>query len=60
MIFSDPVVYQPIIDTINPFWTIPKLESAPPIVANTPPPEIVGKDITVDPIVSLGLPVENK
>lgn len=34
MIFTDPEKYQPILDTINPFWTIPPLESAPVLDPN--------------------------
>lgn len=59
MIFSDPIGYQSIIDTLNPFWTIPKLESAPPTITNNPTPQ-VGNTPPKDPIISLGLPVENK
>jgi hypothetical protein len=54
MIFTDPVVYQPIIDTVNPFWDIPRLESAPTDNTGTNP-----SNTPTDPIVSLGLPVDN-
>jgi hypothetical protein len=35
MIFTDPKEYQPIVDAINPFWTMPRLESAPALDPNS-------------------------
>lgn len=58
MIFTDPVEYQPIIDAINPFWNLPKLESAPSLHTenNTP----TSNTNSPEPIISLGLPVDNR
>jgi hypothetical protein len=59
MIFTDPEQFQPIVDAINPFWTIPTLESAPNIDVNSPKTSVT-TNITPDPIISLGLPVDNR
>lgn len=59
MVFTDPEQYQPIVDAVNPFWSLPKLESAPSIQdGDIPTPSNTG--ITPDPLISLGLPVDNR
>jgi hypothetical protein len=60
MIFTDPEKYQPIIDAINPFWSIPELESAPSPSNNTTDNLSVPDNLTSKPIISLGLPVDNQ
>ena len=59
MIFTDPEQYQPLIDAVNPFWDLPKLESAPSSQDNNTT-EPSNTSITPEPLISLGLPVDNQ
>jgi hypothetical protein len=59
MVFTDPIIYQPILDTINPFWNTPSLESAPIRAIDSSTEDIENKNIS-EPIVSLWLPVDNR
>lgn len=59
MVFTDPEQYQPIVDAVNPFWTLPKLESAPSVQEGNPV-TTSNTGITPEPLISLGLPVDNR